>query len=238
MISQTHPSWHKILEKSISNLSKDYQQFLKDDKSYFPDKDNLFNAFKLPLDKTRYILFGQDPYPREQSAIGYSFIDGKVTDLFCENGLCKDVNRATSLRNFIKMVFVCEGKLSKDLSKEAVAKIDKTPFIKTIMDLKDNFEKNGVLLLNMALVFTAKEDSKKHIKAWNGFVKSLLFELRDEDIDLILFGKMAEVLQKVDEASSFKKHTMPHPYNISFITDKRAEELFSPMHLLSLKPLH
>jgi uracil-DNA glycosylase len=234
MILQTHPSWHKILEKSIKSLSKDYQQFLKDDKSYFPDKDNLFNAFKLPLHKTKYILFGQDPYPRYESAIGYAFIDGKVSDLFCEGGLCKNVNRATSLRNFIKMVFVCEGELSKDLSKEAVAKIDKTPYIKTVMDLKDNFEKNGVLLLNMALVFTAKEDSKKHIKAWSGFIKSLLFELKDKDIDLILFGKMAEVLQKVDEASSFKKHTMPHPYNISFITDKRAKELFSPMHLLSL----
>ena len=238
MISSTHPSWHSILEKAFLALDEEYREFLEKDLSYFPDNNNLFNAFKLPLEKTKFILFGQDPYPREQSAIGYAFIDGKVNNLFCDAGLCKDVNRATSLRNFIKMVFVCEGELDKDLSKEAVGQIDKSPYIKTITDLKENFEQNGVLLLNMALIFTTKEESKKHIKAWKPFVKALLSELKGKDIKLILFGKMAEVLEKVDEASSFKKHTMPHPYNISFITDKRAKELFSPMNLLSLKPRH
>jgi len=60
----------------------------------------------------------------------------------------------------MKMLFVCEGKLEKDFSKEAVIMIDKTPYIDSIYQLRDNFEKNGVLLLNMALVFTTKEDSK------------------------------------------------------------------------------
>jgi len=130
------------------------------------------------------------------------------------------------------MAFVCEGKLSDEFSKQAVAKIDKTPYIQTIEQLKDNFEKNGVLLLNMALVFTTKEESKRHVKEWNSFVKKLLENLQDSDIELILFGKMAEVLEKFDEASSFKKHTMPHPYNISFITDKKAHKVFKPMRLL------
>jgi hypothetical protein len=40
----------------------------------------------------------------------------------------------------------------------------------------------------MALVFTNKDESKKHIKAWLPFVKTLLFELNDRDIELILFG--------------------------------------------------
>jgi len=86
----------------------------------------------------------------------------------------------------------------------------------------------------MALVFTKKEDSKKHIKAWNVFVKKFLKNLQENDIELILFGKMAEVLKKVDEAEPFKKHTMPHPYNISFITDVDAHKLFKPMSLISL----
>jgi hypothetical protein len=49
---------------------------------------------------------------------------------------------------------------------------------------------------------------------------------------------MAEVLEKVDEAKNFKKHTMPHPYNISFITNKEAHKVFKPMSLLSPKPSH
>ncbi len=232
MIEKTHPSWHTILEKSFGALPKEYQEFLLSDKSYFPDKNNLFNAFTLPLEKTKYILFGQDPYPRRESAIGYAFIDGKVSSLYGENGLSIEVNRATSLRNFMKMAFVCEGELREDFSKEAVIMIDKTPYIDSIMTLKKNFEKNGVMLLNMALIFTTKEESKKHVKIWNAFVKTLLNELHDKEIELILFGKMAEVLEKFEEAKSFKKHTMPHPYNISFITDERAHRLFKPMQLL------
>ena len=232
MIEHTHPSWHPILSKAWEALEPEYQAFLLSDTHYFPDKKNLFNAFKLPLEETRYILFGQDPYPRRESAIGYAFIDGKVENIFGENGLSKEVNRATSLRNFMKMALLCEGELKDDFSKEAVIMIDKTPYIDSIMTLKENFEKNGVLLLNMALVFTSKEESKKHIKAWDGFIKSLLLQLQDREIRLILFGKMAEVLNKVKEAEPFLKESMPHPYNISFIRDERAHRVFKPMRLL------
>jgi len=232
MIEKTHPSWHTILRTAFQALPCEYQAFLLSDKSYFPDKENLFNAFTLPLEETRYILFGQDPYPRRESAIGYAFIDGKVRALYGKNGLSTEVNRATSLRNFMKMAFVCEGELEDDFSKEAVIMIDKTPYIDSIMMLKENFEKNGVLLLNMALVFTSKQESKKHVKVWNVFVKSLLQQLQDKQIELILFGKMAQVVEKLEEAEAFKKHIMPHPYNISFITDARAHKLFGPMQLL------
>ena len=232
MIAHTHPSWHTILEKAFASLPKEYQAFILSDKSYFPDIDNFLNAFKLSLSQTKYILFGQDPYPRRESAIGYAFIDGNVKALYGKNGLSTEVNRATSLRNFMKMAFVCEGELKDDFSKEAVIMIDKTPYIDSIMILKDNFEKNGVLLLNMALIFTTKEESKKHVKIWNAFVKTLLNELEDKKIELILFGEMAKVLEKFDEAKRFTKHSMPHPYNIGFITDKRAHKLFKPMRLL------
>ncbi len=234
MITKAHPSWHKILEKSFASLPLDYQEYLYHDRDYFPDRENLFNAFSLPLEACKYILFGQDPYPRKESAIGYAFIDGKVKNLYGANGFSTEVNRATSLRNFLKMVFVCEGELQEDFSKEAVIMIDKTPYIDTIGMLKENFEKNGVLLLNMALIFSTKEESKKHVKIWNAFVKTLLGELQDREIALILFGKMAEVVMKFEEAESFQKHNMPHPYNISFITESRAHRLFGPMKLLSL----
>jgi hypothetical protein len=46
---------------------------------------------------------------------------------------------------------------------------------------------------------------------------------------------MAEVLKKVDEASSFKKHTMPHPYNLSFIRDENAHDLFASMKLINVQ---
>ncbi len=228
-----HPSWRSILKDALGSLDAEYLEFLKTNNSYFPDINNFLNAFKLPLVDTKYILFGQDPYPRLKSASGYAFIDGEVSSIFAEKGLSKEVNKATSLRNFMKMALLCEGELRDDFSKDAISKIDKTPYINSIFKLKDNFEKNGVLLLNMALVFTTKEDTKMHIKKWGKFIKTVLSRLKNEDIELILFGKIAEVLEKVDEAKSFKKHTMPHPYNISFITDTKAHKIFKPMRLLS-----
>ncbi len=235
MIHSADPSWHSMLEKAFAAFDPEYLAYLQNDTAYFPDRYNFLNAFKtLPLHETKYILFGQDPYPRKESAIGYAFIDGKVQSLFSENGLSKEVNRATSLRNFMKMLLLCEGELESDFSKEALAKIDTSGYIQTIHQLRQNFEKNGVLLLNMALIFSSKEESKKHIKAWRGFVRMFLGALHEVagDTELILFGKMAEEVEKLEEAKPFVKHVLPHPYNISFITNPKAHKLFGPMKLL------
>ena len=233
MTDSVDPTWRPIVAEALDAMDYEYIDFLQTDTSYFPDKNNLFNAFKtLPLDRTKYILFGQDPYPRRESALGYAFIDGKVKGIFSQNGLSKEVNRATSLRNFVKMLLLCEGDLKDDFSKDAVAQIDTSDYIETIHQLRENFEKNGVLLLNMALVFSTKEESKKHIRAWRAFVERLLEQLHERNIELILFGKIAEDVEKIEAAKGFKTHMLPHPYNISFITDPTAHMLFGPMKLL------
>ncbi len=132
------------------------------------------------------------------------------------------------------MTLICSGALDSDLTKEAIAKIDKTPYINSIDELRVNFEKNGVLLLNSALIFTKKEESKVHIKAWRGFIETLLSKLKDRDIELILFGKAAEDIKRFESSSNYKKHILMHPYNISFITDSKAHKLFAPMRLLDI----
>ncbi len=225
---QIDPSWQEIVTLAYGELDPDYRAFLERDEGYFPSRENFLNAFKtLPLASTKYILFGQDPYPRRESAIGYAFIDGKVQNLFAEDGgLSKEVNRATSLRNFLKMLFYADGLLEDDFSKEAIKKIDKSGYIQTIDELRMAFERRGILLLNMALIFTSKEESKKHIKAWRGFIVRLLRELEGKGIKLILFGNIAKELEKIDEVNSFEAVSMPHPYNISFITDQNAVKLF------------
>ncbi len=238
MIKNIDPSWRRIIENAFKEFDDEYLRFLQTDTNYFPNRQNFLNAFKtLSLQNTKYILFGQDPYPRKESAIGYAFIDAKVDNIFCENGLSKEVNRATSLRNFIKMLLLCEGKLKNDFSKNALLKIDTSKYIRNIHQLRENFEKNGVLLLNTALVFTSKKESKKHIKEWRGFVSKLLDELKDEKIELILFGKIAREIEKLDAGKNFKKRFLPHPYNLSFITEEEVHKLFAPMKLLYPSPL-
>ncbi len=227
-------SWESVLREAYAQLEEDYRKFLEADSGYIPDRENYLNAFRtLPKEKVKYILFGQDPYPREESANGYAFIDARVKEIFSDKGLSKEVNRATSLRNFIKMALVARGDLGlSDLSQDAIASADKTALITSIEELRLNFEKNGVLLLNTALVFTDKKSSSRHVKAWQPFVRSLLKSLETQQPKLILFGTHAKALKKNLPLNGFETIELEHPYNHTFIANPKALELFGPMHLL------
>jgi uracil-DNA glycosylase len=230
-------SWQNIIEYSYAGLTCEYRKFLRDDKDYFPSYDNFLNAFKtLPLDKTKYILFGQDPYPREQSATGYAFIDGAVKTLFSEKGFSKEVNKATSLRNFLKMLLLGDGYLNNDnLTQDAISKLNKKGLINTIDELRINFEKNGILLLNAALIFTEKKSSLTHVKEFKVFMNRLLERLAHRRITLILFGNMAKEIRKnIPNALEYKTIETLHPYNLGFIDDSSVQNFFKPMNLLKL----
>jgi uracil-DNA glycosylase len=227
-------SWQPLLDEAYASLSEEYRTFLENNKEYFPTKENYFNAFKtLAKEDVKYILFGQDPYPRKQSAGGYAFIDTNVKTLFSSKGLSKEVNRATSLRNFIKMALLARGDLTKeDTSQDAIIEVDKVKMIDGIEDLRKNFEKNGVLLLNTALIFEDKKSSNKHVKAWRNFMQTLLKGLEGEDIKLILFGTHAKALKKQLPLEKFESIELEHPYNHTFITNSKALKLFGEMKLL------
>ncbi|HAT31470.1 MAG TPA: uracil-DNA glycosylase, partial [Janthinobacterium sp.] len=61
----------------------------------------------------------EGPYPRAASATGVCFMDGAVGALWSEAGLSKPVNRATSLRNFMKMLLLADGQLALDATSGA-----------------------------------------------------------------------------------------------------------------------
>lgn len=233
-----HQSWRDIIHNAYSALQVDYRVFLETDKGYFPDYDNFLNAFKtLPLDNTKAILFGQDPYPRKESAIGYAFIDAKVKEIFGKSGLSKEVNRATSLRNFIKMLLLANGSLGQNsLTQESIASLNKNGFIKSIIELKNNFEREGILLLNSSLVFESKERSVFHAKMFEPFMRKLLHQISDKNIELILFGNLAKNIKKLLPLHhSFKLFESCHPYNLQFITDKNVQNYFDGKCLLLSK---
>ena len=227
-------SWESLLCESYAKLDKTYRDFLEQDREYFPSQKEYLNAFKtLSRHKVKYILFGQDPYPRKESAKGYAFIDANVKTIFSQTGLSKEVNRATSLRNFIKMALLARGDLtSEDLSQDAISRVDKRRFITSIDELRVNFEKNGVLLLNTALIFTDKKSSAKHVKSWRPFIQTLLASLEEENPKLILFGTHAKELKKRLSLENFETIELEHPYNHTFILNEKALNLFGSMNLL------
>ncbi len=232
---QIHPSWQPLVTRALSSMHPTYLQALEQDPKWLPGPEKIFNAFQEPLDKVQYILFGESPYPRAESAIGYAFWDGRVTDIWHEKGLSKTVNRATSLRNLIKMLLVTHGYLARDnTSQEAIARLDKTEFVQTLPELFGNLIGNGFLLLNASLVLS-QGPVPKEVRAWRPFMETLLQDLAQvkPHIQLILLGNLAKTLESYLPENAFKRIKAEHPYNISFIQNTTMQDLFLPLQILA-----
>ncbi len=231
-----HPSWQPLVNKALSKVDKQYLDFLeKNPNDWLPGAQQVFNAFQLPLTQTQFILFGESPYPRQASANGFAFWDGAVSELWSNKGLTKPINRATSLRNFLKMILLAEDQLSKDnLSQDAIAAVDKSKYVGDIDGLFGNLLQQGFLLLNASLVLSEKA-VKKDANAWLPFMVQLLKEihLQNKDVTLVLFGKIAKVIQTLPVAQQFQQFCAEHPYNISFITNPDVLNFFRPLQLLN-----
>ena len=219
------------------------------DGKFLPTQGRLFAAFALPMTKVRYVLIGEGPYPREDSATGYCFMDGAVKELWSQEpqgGLSKKVNRATSLRNFMKMLLVADGRLTVEhTTGPALAEISAqarqpgSGFIQTLPELQSNLEGHGFLLLNASLVFRADVAPVKDARAWMPFLREILGALLAHHSaaqslpQLVLWGKIAEQLKQIEASKSFPHVLAEHPYNLSFIGNQGMQAFFGPMRLLT-----
>lgn len=243
-----HTTWHPALIRGLEAVyeaNPAYLAVLEKD-AFLPTQGRIFAAFMQPLDQVRYVLVGEGPYPREQSATGVCFMDGAVESLWSEKGLSKQVNRATSLRNFMKMLLVADGLLTaENATGEAMVHISLkaraigSPFIQTLTELQANLTGEGFLLLNAALVFRSHVPPVKEAKAWQPFLQVVLAALADRagtravpPATLVLWGKIAEQLNSLNLTSRFPKAVSEHPYNLSFIRNESMQALFGAMHLL------
>lgn len=248
LIQTTHPSWHAALRsglEAIAQADPGYLETLATD-DYLPTEGRLFAAFLQPLGQVRYVLVGEGPYPRAASATGVCFMDGAVGSLWSDKGLSKQVNRATSLRNFMKMLLVADGALQAgNTSGDALAGIsaqaraDASGTIQTLAELQDNLSAQGFLLLNASLVFRAHVAPVKDARAWKPFFETVLRALAEHARThhqalptLVLWGKIAEQLHSIALVEQFPRALAEHPYNLSFIEHGGMQALFGAMHLL------
>lgn len=241
-------AWRPVLLRGLEALNAadpSYLPALAND-DFLPTRGRLFAAFDQPLDKVRYVLVGEGPYPREASATGVCFMDGAVKELWSAQGLSKPVNRATSLRNFMKMLMVADGLLEPEhTSGESVAVVSAqamstgSEFIQTLPDLQHNLTDHRFLLLNAALVYRPHVPPVKEAKAWRPFLETVLEALADRPglppPTLVLWGRIAQWLEDLPALSRFPKAVAEHPYNLSFIQNRAMQDLFGPMRLLHSK---
>jgi uracil-DNA glycosylase len=242
------PSWRPILLQGLEAIAQAAPEYLsvlaKDD--YLPNGGRLFAAFTPPIEAVEYVLIGEGPYPRPESATGVCFMDGAVHSLWSEKGFSKPVNRATSLRNFMKMLLVADGLLKPgQTSGEEVARVAATvrenaaEYTQTLEELQDNLTAHGFLLLNASLVFRPHVPPLKDAKAWQPFLQTVLDALvqhsdrnRKSPPTLVLWGKIAGLLSELPANTRFPKAISEHPYNLTFINSATMQALFGPMHLL------
>ena len=245
---RTADSWHPVLLSGLSALHAADAAYLPalSNETFLPTQGRLFAAFNQPLEAVRYVLVGEGPYPREESATGFCFMDGAVRELWSAQGLSKRVNRATSLRNFMKMLMVADGLLKPDQTTgEAVARVavnalsPGSSFIQTLPDLQSKLIGQGFLLLNAALVFRPHVPPIKEARAWRPFLEVVLEALASRPVQpaptLVLWGKIAQWLEDLPALSAFPKAVAEHPYNLSFIQNPDMQRLFGAMGLLRAK---
>lgn len=143
-----NPSWLPYLKETILNQPNVSFYLSSTRKEMFPKLENTFQALNLctPQD-CNIVIFGQDPYPRSESAIGIAFCDGMIkkwTDPTCP-----------SLRNIFKSMLIHEKKLTKN------SKVDELRKRMIELNMVSPYEwffetgKQGVLWLNTSLTYTS-----------------------------------------------------------------------------------
>ncbi|MDA8561808.1 uracil-DNA glycosylase [Gammaproteobacteria bacterium] len=229
-----HSSWGNCIKDALSTIDKHYLQILIKNNEWLPGKNKIFNAFSTPLNSVKYVLFGESPYPRPESANGYAFWDENVTNLWSDTGLSKPVNKATSMRNIIKMLLVAENLLCENnTTQENISSIDKKQLVQTNSQLFNNILGSGFLLLNATPVLQ-KNNIKKDAQIWQPFNKIILncIHKHNRDVHVLLLGGIAKAIDKLTQNININKIYSEHPYNISFIKNKKIINFFRELHLL------
>lgn len=247
-VNRAAAAWRPVLSRGLEKMAEHDSAYLsalsKD--SFLPTDGRIFAAFEQALTDVKFVLIGEGPYPREESATGVCFMDGAVGSLWSAQGLSKPVNRATSLRNFMKMLMVAEGWLQPDATGgESVAPVavkamqPGSGVVQTLPELQQNLTGHGFLLLNAALVFRPHVPPVKEAKAWRPLLETVLETLADRPGSspptLVLWGRIAQWLEDLPAVRRFPKAVAEHPYNLSFIQNQEMQRLFGPMHLLRSK---
>lgn len=238
-LSAVHEEWFDLLQGALSQVNYDYIQQLLEHEDWLPGKRNLFAAFRRDLKHCNFILFGESPYPRRESANGIAFYDAAVSDIWSNNGLSKGVNRATSLRNIVKTALVAQqliqpmddGKIPQSL----IAELDKQGLVSNISELFDNLQQLGFLLFNATPVLHQSIKPVVEARYWTPFIDQLLQEItlhKSTLPTLVLWGRIAHQMESVAAANNYKKIIGEHPYNLSFIQNPDMLKLFAELNIL------
>jgi uracil-DNA glycosylase len=149
--------------------------------NFQPGIDNIFAAFKLPLNEIKVLIVGQDPYPNFGHAMGLAFsVPSSVKTL------------PPTLKNIFK-------ELKNDLG------IDRKNG-----DLTD-WAEQGVMLLNRTLTIGKDGKPTHINLGWEIFTEKVIKSLADRGVLALLWGKEAEKISRLFPKNNFIATAHPSP---------------------------
>ncbi len=166
-------TWVETLAPQRAHLGN-VDSFLNREKSagrpWLPDREDVFRAFTLPMDRVKVVIIGQDPYPTPGHAVGLSFSVGS------------GVAPPRSLINIYRELAAdmgCPQPHSGDLS---------------------DWADQGVLLLNRVLTVGSGRSGSHRGQGWEQFTEAAvqgLAHLTPRPPVFILWGKDAQSCRKL-----------------------------------------
>ena len=162
-----HNDWDNVLKEEVS---KDYfnnilstVNKLYEEKTIFPPKKDVFNAFRLSYKDIKVVILGQDPYHGEGEAHGFAFS-------------CLKTPIPPSLKNIYKELYDDLG-IEKDMLDGNLL-----PWVK-----------QGVMLLNTGLTVEKDKPNSHKDLGWQVFTDEVIKKLneREKPVVFILWGNNA-----------------------------------------------
>ena len=187
-----HPSWSTFLK---SEFNKPYFQtlstFLKNQyqtHQIFPPKSQVFNAFTTDLNQIKVVILGQDPYHTPGMAHGLAF------------SVPPNAKIPTSLVNIYK-------EIATDLQIDT----------KNRTGNLENWQNQGVLLLNNVLTVQAHQAGSHRNQGWEIFTKAVVTHLSNnrENLVFLLWGNDAKTKANLINSQKHLILTAAHPSPLS-----------------------
>ena len=186
------PSWIDLIGSELkqpymASLEKFLEAELKERKSIYPPKDDIFRALHSPVGSIKVVILGQDPYHGPRQANGLAF------------SVHKDVKIPPSLRNIYKEVFCA---FPNDIPRHG--------------DLS-SWARQGVLLLNTTLTVREAEAASHQKQGWEEFTDAVIKTIskHGHHIVFMLWGSHAQKKGVLIDHSHHLVLEAPHPSPLS-----------------------
>jgi len=181
-LSKIHSSWIPIME--ILNRDEDLIQLntqILPNCTFYPQAENIFNVFSMPVDDIKVVILGQDPYPKKGQAIGYAF----AVDAQC------------SIPQSLNIII-------KEIDDNNLKRADRRWRTLT------HWTQQGVFLLNTALT-VEEGKAGSHLKYWNNFTVEVIKYISNRNkVVWLLWGKKAQAYKEFIAENNVVLEA-PHP---------------------------